>query len=181
MRYVTLSRLLAVLTFTLVFSLTACGSASQLHNSGTPTATSTVQASATVVSGTVTPGQVKLVLDTVRYGLNDAIAVTIVNGLSTSIYASAYHSDCTLVTLEWKTATGWVARGRCLSAVPHVVELSPGSATPQQLVPVASTFRPTSNGAWQAGMYRIIFAYNVSPDEGSTSGTEVESENFTIG
>lgn len=180
MRHVMLSRLLVVLILTMVFGLAGCGSASQLHSSVTPTAISTVQASATAPSGVVTPGQVKLVLDKSRYASNEAITVTILNGLSMSIYASAYYSDCTLVTLEWKTDTGWVTRGRCLSAVTHVVELMPGSVTEQQLVPVSSTFRPTHNAAWQAGTYRVIFAYKLSPDEGSTFGTAVESENFTI-
>jgi len=130
----------------------------------------------------ITPGQVRLVLDKSHYASNEIIIVTITNGLSTSIYAPATFTDCTLILLEWKTPTGWVPRGRCPSARPTgLVELKPGSATPQRLTPVAGVARPSAHATWQAGMYRAIFAYSLKPDEGGTQGTIVQSENFTAG
>jgi hypothetical protein len=185
MRRHTLTCILALLTLSLVFSIAACGGASQPPvgnpNPSTPAATNTPQASATIINVPITPGQVRLVLGKSHYAPNEAITVTITNGLSASIYASANFTDCTLVLLEWKTPTSWVPRGRCPAAqFVGTVELKPGSATPQQLTPVAGVVRPSSNATWQAGTYRVIFAYSLKPDEGGTQGTIVQSENFTV-
>ncbi len=170
----------------LAFSIAACGGPSQPPvgnpNPGTPAATSTPRASATITNVSITPGQVRLVLSKSHYVPRETITVTITNGLSTSIYAPANFTDCTLVLLEWKTPTGWVPRGRCPSAQPTgLVELKPGSATPQQLTPVAGVVRPSANTTWQAGTYRAIFAYSLKPDEGSTQSMIVQSENFIVG
>lgn len=183
MRQNLLPQLLIILA--LSSSITACGGASQPPvgnpNPNTPAATSTPQASATIIHMPITPGQVRLVLSKSHYAPHEAITVTITNGLSTSIYASANFTGCTLVLLEWKTPTGWVPRGRCPSAqFVGTVELKSGSATPQQLTPVAGVVKPSSNTTWQAGTYRVIFAYSLKPDEGSTQGTIVQSEDFTV-
>lgn len=182
----TLTCILALLALSLASSIAACGGASQPAvgnpNPGTPAAKNTPQASATFIDVPITPGQVRLVLSKSQYAPNEAITVTITNGLSTSIYASANFTECTFVLLEWKTPTGWVPRGRCPSAqFAGTVELKPGSATPQQLTPVAGVVRPSSNTTWQAGTYRVIFAYSLKPDEGSIQGMIVQSENFTVG
>ena len=185
MRRHMLTCLLALLALSLTFSITACGGASQppAGNShpNTPAATSPPQASVTSIGMPITPGLVNLVLSKSHYAPHETITVTITNGLSTSIYAVANFTDCTLVLLEWKTPTGWVPRGRCLAAqFVGTVELKPGSATPQQLTPVAGVVKPSSNTTWQAGTYRVIFAYSLKPDESSTQGTIVQSENFTV-
>jgi hypothetical protein len=182
----TLTCILALLALSLASSIAACGGASQPPvgnpNPNTPAATSTPQASATITNVPITPGQVRLVLSKSRYAPRETITVTITNGLSTSIYASANFTGCTLVLLEWKTPTGWVPRGRCPSArLTGLVELKPGSATPQQLTPVAGVARPSAHATWQAGTYRAIFAYSLKPDEGSVRGTIVQSEDFTVG
>ena len=184
MRQNLLPQLLIILA--LAIGIAACGGTSQPPvgnpNPKTPAATSTPQASATIINVPITPGQVRLVLSKSHYTPHEAIIITITNGLSTSIYASANFTNCTLVLLEWKTPTGWVPRGRCPAAqFVGTVELKPGSATPQQLTPVAGVVKPSSNTTWQAGTYRAIFAYSLKPDEGSTQGTIVQSENFTVG
>ncbi len=185
MRQHTLTCILALLALSLASSIAACGGASQLpvgnSNPSTPATTSTPQASVVIIDVPITPGQVRLVLSKSRYAPHEAITVTITNGLSTSIYASANFTDCTLVLLEWKTPTGWVPRGRCPSAqFVGTVELKPGSATPQQLTPVAGVVKPSSDTTWQAGTYRVIFAYSLKPDEGGTQSTIVQSENFIV-
>jgi hypothetical protein len=185
MRRHMLTDILALLALSLASSIAACGGASQPPignpNPGTPAATNTPRVSATIINVPITPGQVRLVLSKSQYAPNEAITVIITNGLSTSIYASANFTDCTLVLLEWKTPTGWVPRGRCPSAqFVGTVELKPGSATPQQLTPVAGVVKPSTNAIWQAGTYRVIFAYSLKPDEGGTQGTIVQSENFTV-
>ena len=181
-----LTCILALLALSLVSNLAACGGASQppvgKPNTNTPAATSTPQASVVIIDVPITPGQVRLVVSKSRYAPNEVITITITNGLSTSIYASANFTDCTLVLLEWKTPTGWLPRGRCPSAqFTGTIELKPGTATPQQLTPVAGVVRPSSNTTWQAGTYRAIFTYSLKPDESGIQGTIVQSENFSIG
>jgi hypothetical protein len=186
MRRHILTCILVLLPLSLTSAIAACGGTSQPPvgnpNPGTPAAAGTPQVSATVIHAPITPGQVGLVPSKSHYAPREAITVTITNGLSTSIYASANFTGCTLVLLEWKTPTGWVPRGRCPSArLTGLVELKPGTATPQQLNPVAGVIKPSSNTTWQAGTYRAIFAYSLKPDEGGVQGTIVQSENFTIG
>lgn len=186
MRRHTLTCILALLALSLAFNIAACGGASQppagYSNLSTPAATSTPQASATIIGVPITPGQVNLVMSKSHYAPHETITLTITNGLSTSIYATANFTDCTLVLLEWKTPTGWVPRGRCPAAqFVGTVELKPGSATPQQLTPVAGVVKPSSNTTWQAGTYRVIFAYSLKPGEDGTQGAIVQSENFTVG
>ena len=179
MRYVTLSRLLAAFIMVVLCSLMACGSNGKNPLSGTPTTTSTPQPN---IGASATPGQVKLVLDKSHYALNDAITVTIANGLSSTIFASAYYTNCTLVMLELKMGTTWVPQGICRHGmIPSLIPLKPGSVTPQQLTSETGTFRPATSATWQAGIYRVVFAYGLTPDPGSTHSVLVQSEEFTIG
>jgi hypothetical protein len=174
MRSITTPRLLAALVLAPGFGLTACGNASQSHtNNGASTATNT--------PGTVTPGQVKLMLAKSQYAANEGITVTIINGLSSSIYASSYYTNCTLLALEWKTSKGWVSQGRCLDQSTHVIELKPGSVTSLQLTPISGPYKPGANTTWQPGTYRVTFYYNTAPDQDTTQGTNVQSPDFTIG
>jgi hypothetical protein len=180
MRSITIPRLLAALMLGLAFGLTACGNASQSNtNNGASSTTNTPQPHA---PGTVTPGQVKLVLAKSQYTSNEGITVSIMNGLSSSIYASSYYTNCTLLALEWKTSKGWVSQGRCLSAqATHVIELKPGSVTSLQLTPISGPYKPGANTTWQPGTYRVTFYYNTAPDQDTTQGTNVQSPDFTIG
>lgn len=176
MRSISIPRLLAALALALAFGLTACGNASQSNtNNGTSSTTNTPQA-------THAPGQVKLVLAKSQYTSNEGITVTIMNGLSSSIYASSYYTNCTLLALEWKTSKGWVSQGRCLSAQStHVVVLKPGSVTSLQLTPISGPFKPTANSIWQPGTYRVTFYYTTAPDQDTAQGANVQSPDFTIG
>lgn len=180
MRSITIPRLLAALMLALGFGLTACGYASQSNtNNGASSTTNTPQA--THATGSVTPGQVKLVLAKSQYTSNEGITVTIMNGLSNSIYASSYYTNCTLLALEWKTSKGWVSQGRCTEQSTHVVALKPGSVTSLHLTPISGPFKPTANTTWQPGTYRVTFYYTTTPDQDATQGTHVQSPDFTIG
>ncbi len=181
MRSISIPRLFAAFMLALAFALTACGNASQSNtNNGASSATNISQA--THAPGQVTPGQVKLVLAKSQYTSNEGITVSIMNGLSSSIYASSYYTNCTLLALEWKTSKGWVSQGRCLSAQStHVVVLKPGSVTSLQLTPASGSFKPTSNATWQPGTYRVTFYYTTAPDQDSAQGANVQSPDFVIG
>ena len=176
MRYRIISRLLAALMLSLAFGIIACGNASQSPtNSGASSVTNVPG------PGTVSPGQVKLMLAKSQYAANEGITVTIMNGLSSSIYASSYYTNCTLLALEWKTSKGWVSQGRCLSQSTHVIELKPGSVTSLQLAPISGPFKPNANMTWQPGTYRVTLYYHTTPDQDTTQGTNVQSPDFTIG
>ena len=174
MRYISIPRLLAAIMLALGFGLAACGNASQSHmNNGSSSATNT--------PGTGIPGQVKLVLAKSQYAAKEGITVTIINGLSSSVYASSYYTNCTPLALEWKTSKGWVSQGRCLEQSTHVVELKPGSVTSLQLTPISGSYKPNANFTWQPGTYRVTLYYNTTPDQDTTQGTHVQSPDFTIG
>jgi hypothetical protein len=183
MRYITIPRLLAALILALALGLTACGKNSQPNtNNGASSATNTPQSHATSAPGTGAPGQVKLVLSKSQYASNEGITVTIMNGLSSSIYASSYYTNCTLLALEWKTSKGWVSQGRCLSAQStHVIELKPGSVTSLQLTPISGPFNHTANFSWQPGTCRVTLYYSMAPDQDTTQGANAQSPDFTIG
>ena len=174
MRSIIMPRLLVALVLALCFGLAACGNASQSH-------TNNDAASATNTTGAVTTGGVKVMLAKSQYAANEGITVTILNGLSHSIYASSYYTNCTLLALEWKTSKGWVSQGRCLEQSMHVIELKPGSVTAQQLTPISGPYKPNANTTWQAGTYRVTLYYNTTPDQDTTQGTNAQSPEFTIG
>jgi hypothetical protein len=179
MRSITIPRLLAALMLALGFGLSACGYASQSNtNNGASSTSNTPQSHA---PGTVTPGQVKLVLAKSQYTSNEGITVTIMNGLSSSIYASSYYTNCSMLALEWKTSKGWVSQGRCTDQSTHVIALKPGSITSLQLTPISGPFKPTANTTWQPGTYRVTFYYNTAPDQDTTQGVHVQSPDFIIG
>jgi hypothetical protein len=179
MRSITIPRLLAALMLALGFGLSACGYASQSNtNNGASSTSNTPQSHA---PGTVTPGQVKLVLAKSQYTSNEGITVTIMNGLSSSIYASSYYTNCSMLALEWKTSKGWVSQGRCTDQSTHVIALQPGSITSLQLTPISGPFKPTANTTWQPGTYRVTFYYNTAPDQDTTQGVHVQSPDFIIG
>lgn len=174
MRSITIPRLLAALMLALGFGLAACGYASQSNtNNGASSATNT--------PGAVTPGQVKLILAKSQYASNEGITVTIINGLSSSIYASSYYTNCTPLALEWKTSKGWVSQGRCPEQSTHVIALKPGSVTSLQLTPISGSYKPNANTTWQPGTYRVTLYYNTIPDQDTTQGVHVQSPDFTIG
>lgn len=182
MRSISIPRLLAALILALGFGLAACGNASQSNtNNGASSTPNTPQSQATHAPGTVTPGQVKLVLAKSQYTSNEGITVTIMNGLSSSIYASSYYTNCTMLALEWKTSKGWVSQGRCTDQSTHVIELKPGSVTSLQLTPISGPFKPTANTTWQPGTYRVTFYYNTAPEQDTTQGVNVQTPDFTVG
>src|SRR5262249_49656579 len=78
----------------------------------TPTVTtSAAPAQQTAIAAATRAGApsdlVTLALDRPSYGSGDAIAVTIRNGLATTIYASDHQTDCTEVTLERSVGDTW--------------------------------------------------------------------------
>jgi hypothetical protein len=150
--------------------LAGCGAAGA-DDGGTPTP-------GTPTPGTPTPGPVTVTADKQQYGPKDTIAVTITNGLSSSIVAPDHQSNCTTVTLEWWSGANWQPQNPCKLMTPtRLIPISAGATMAQHLQPQGGT-----PPGWPTGTYRVAFTYYVGT-LGSHSGspTTIYSATFTVG
>ena len=150
--------LLAVLAFA---GLAACGkstnnagggqSANQPNGTASPTFTPAPQVP--------TAGQVGIALSKMQYSANEAMVITILNGLTMPITASDHHSACTLVDVQMLTNNNtWQTVGKCLQGrATRLIPLAAGATSMQSISPGASNL--AVNAAWTAGTYRIAFTY----------------------
>jgi hypothetical protein len=115
---------------------------------------------------------VRLTLDKSAYAPGDAVMVTIENGLSVQIEVTDHQSYCTYVVLEQQQAGSWQPIGACrLMTATRLVELDPGSVTPQKLT------IPTGSNA--AGTYRVLLRFGATG--GNAQGGVAYSPTFTVG
>jgi hypothetical protein len=153
--------------------LVACGfhqgdSSSTGSNAVASTATSSIATQAIRPSERVT-----VILDKTSYTPDEAITVTIRNGLKTSIIAANHQSGCTLVTLQWQDAQGnWQNQNKCrLGVMTRLITLPSQSSQVQSLSPTSGTF--ARSGQWAKGHYRIIFGFTLG------NAADVESISIT--
>lgn len=167
--------LLAVLAFA---SLAACGKSSDNAANGQPANPTNGTAIPTFTSApqVPTPGKVGLALSKVRYTADEAMVITILNGLTTPITASDHHSGCTLVDVQLLTSNNtWQTVGKCLQGKPtRLISLAAGATSAQTISPGASNL--ALNAAWQTGTYRIAFTYFL----GDAKGVPTSSQTNTI-
>jgi hypothetical protein len=159
------------------FTLAACAATSHPSGARTPT---TAASATTTTAATATSGPVSVTPDKPHYAQDDTIVVTIRNGLALTILARDERSDCSVVDLErWNNGT-WEIQAPCVNMQPrpHVVEIAPGAVLTEQLAPQQSDL---ADNQWQAGTYRIAFAYVTSPSQPFGQSTIVYSASFTIG
>ncbi|HEY2571515.1 MAG TPA: hypothetical protein VGI27_08575, partial [Solirubrobacteraceae bacterium] len=76
----------------------------QASDTAAASATKSATASATV---TLQAGTVAVVTDKSHYALSDTINATILNGLDHAIDAADHQTDCTVVSVQVQTSTGW--------------------------------------------------------------------------
>jgi hypothetical protein len=141
------------------------------------------------VSPTSTPGtsinQLQILLDRSQYGVQDTIQVRIINHLQTGIYVTARYTNCSIVQLQKQaSAVTWNAVGRCV-AIQSIrpIYIQSGAMRTVILRPTAQTTRPSSrsNTNWQAGIYRAVLFYHLTPDQDTIGGgDQVVSPSFTI-
>jgi hypothetical protein len=144
-----------------------------------PTATETAKS---MQNPSSTPS-VKVTTDSPQYATNESITVLITNGLSASIYASAYYTQCTPVQLQIRSATTWNMIGRCPESTQSALVIQSGSAKSLVLRPSIGSMRSRvhSGTKWATGTYRISFNYTLQPDpDSSRGGIQRTSEEFTI-
>jgi hypothetical protein len=151
----------------LLFLLAACGQASQGSSHSTPTSPPTQ-------SG----GPVSISTDHSQYAADQAINVTVHNGLSAPLYALDTRSGCSILQLEMQVAGKWQtsSRFRCLlGRRAALVTIDAGKT-------YAATINPTGGGSFPAGTYRFVLNYTQSPTQADlfAKPIKVASESFTL-
>jgi hypothetical protein len=143
----------------LLLLLTACGSASNA-DSGTNTS-----------SGTQTNGPVSIATDHSVYGPSEPIQVTVLDKLSTPIYALDTKAGCSILDLEVQVNGTWQATSaaRCpLGRPAMVVRIDAGKA-------YTTTIQAGSPSVFPAGTYRLLLNYSIT-----ASGTSILSNPTTV-
>ena len=165
-----------LLTVLAVAGLAACGKSTDNAGSGQPAnqPNGTTSPTFTTAPQVPTPGQVGLGLGKIHYAVNEAMVVTILNGLTTPITASDHHSDCSLVDVQILTNNTWQTVGKCLQGRPtRLIPLAPGAASMQSISPGASNL--AVNAAWPTGTYRIAFTYYIGSAESVPTATQTQT------
>ena len=201
------TQVLFVLTCLFAMQLiTACGSTSQTSSTSMPSTPSPVVRATPGTTGTATiprstpspivratPGttgtttvqeKITLTVSQTTYNTNDAIIVTIANGLSQSIFVTPYYTSCTPVKLETEVQGNWTTVGKCVRGqVTHVVTIQAGTTSQLHLSPVANSSRPNVTSRWQTGTYRASLIYTTGspdPDTYNPQGTVILSTPFSV-
>jgi hypothetical protein len=128
----------------------------------------------------ITPGQITVTTDLMRYSTCQNIQVVIANGLLSTIYAADHQTSCSIVTLQEQVGNTWQATGRCLLATAtRLYAIDHGTAVAQTLHPGSGSLRSQANG-WPAGTYRIAFTSFVGGPQSLHAQPPVYSQTFTI-
>jgi len=146
--------------------LTACGNASSTDSSNTSTNTS---------PGTQTSGPVSIATNHTVYGPTDPIQVTVLNKLSTPIYALDTQASCSILGLEVQVNAAWQASSvaRCpLGRPAMVVKLDIGKA---YTITIQAGSPVMQNAAFPSGTYRLLLNYSTTG-----SGTSILSNPTTV-
>lgn len=145
-----------------VLLLTACGT--QQGNTSTSGGDITPSATSTPLTkqGTRVSGKVTVRVGKVQYTPDEAITITINNGLATGIAAANHQSGCTIVTLQWQDAqSNWQNQNRCRQGVmTRMITLPSHSSQVQTISPTSGTF--AINAQWAKGNYRIAFNFTLN-------------------
>jgi hypothetical protein len=122
---------------------------------------------------------VRITLAKDHFTSDEPLAATIQNGLTTAIWSTDHHSDCSLLTLEYFTGEAWHAVNQCAQPRPmKVVALPAGASAPQS---IGYSQNMDMGAGWAAGTYRLSLSYALNQNQVGLSGTlMVYSDSFTI-
>ncbi len=161
----------ALWSSSLLLLLTACGNASGADSSNTNTS-----------SGTQTSGPVSIATNHSVYGPTDPIQVTVLNKLSTPIYALDTQASCSILGLEVQVNAAWQASSvaRCpLGRPAMVVKLAVGKA---DTITIQAGSPLMKKATFPSGTYRLLLNYSTT-DSGSSilsNSTSVYSMPFAV-
>lgn len=158
--------------------VTTAGSNATQAPAGTQASASATASAIASATATLQAGTVAVVLDKPHYTASDTINATILNGLDHTIWAADHQTDCTILSVEQQTNSGWDRVGRCMLA--SVTRFVPISASSRMAVTIAMGQAGNGGVAWSAGTFRVVLTYLNSDTDADGAGTTVLSETFTI-
>lgn len=134
-------------------------------------------------SPTQTNGPVTIATDHSAYNSADTIKVTVVNHLTTAIYAYDTQTGCSILRLEVQQGEQWAFSDalRCLLGRAALrIEIKPGATYTANIGGRAT--RPGPNVTLTNGTYRLVLRYFTGSDTppGAPVFTEVDSAPLTI-
>src|SRR5947209_798374 len=139
----------ALWSSSLLLLLAACGEATGAH-------------SANASPTTQTSGPVSIATDHSVYRPTDHMQVTVLNKLSTPIYALDTRASCSILSLEVQVNGTWQASpvARCpLGRPAMIVKIDAGKA---YTTTIQAGFAGMRNTAFPAGIYRLVLNYSTT-------------------
>lgn len=124
--------------------------------------------------GRMVAGKVTLGVSRAQLVPGQTAQVTIYNGLTTPIFVSNLHSNCTPLTLERAERDGsWRRMAGCWhDPIGTMMQIAPGTATVQRL---------TLGADWPDGTYRVTLAYGVEITGDDSESVVVHTAEFRVG
>lgn len=162
---------LALWSSSLILLLAACGDASGAYSSDTNTSPSTR-----------TSGPVSISTDHSVYKATDLIQVTVLNALSTPVYALDTRASCSILDLEMQNNGTWQASSvaRCpLGRPAMLVKLVSGKAYTATIEASSTVMK---DAVFPTGMYRLVLNYSTTGSLASlmSNPTTVYSDLFSV-
>lgn len=162
-----------------VLLLAACGIPANTSGANDAlSAASTASPGRTPVTANPPANAVSLSSDHASYTPSSTIIVTLSNTLATSVRTFDHQTNCTIVTLQHQTTTGWTNVGGCAMMIAtRIVEISAGETRKITLSPGAGQIHATP---WPTGTYRAVLHYAL-PGQDLSAGAVATTPTFTIG
>ena len=162
----------ALWSCSLLLLLVACG-----NTSGSDT-----QASDNTNSGTQSSGPASIATDHSIYKPSDRIQATVLNTLSTPIYALDTQASCSILSLEMRVNGTWQASSvaRCSLGRPAMVVKLDAGKTETAMIQASSPVM--KDAVFPAGTYRLVLNYSTSGSATNTLAnlTTIYSETFSV-
>jgi hypothetical protein len=160
------------------FLLTACGIPANTSGANDAlSAASTASPGRKPVTANPPANAVSLSSDHASYTPASTIVVTLSNTLATSVRTFDHQTNCTIVTLQRQTTSGWTNVGGCAMMIAtRIVEITTGETRKIALSPGAGQIHATP---WPAGTYRVVLHYAL-PGQDLSAGTLATTPTFTI-
>lgn len=115
---------------------------------------------ATKTAGPV-QGNVAVASTAAEYAVGQPIVATVANGTTRPIYTEDSKTDCSIVTLERRTESGWEVIAGCrFGRPPLIVEIKPGQRVTVKIDPKSVHLSSGGHLGFGAGTYRFRFAYS---------------------
>lgn len=162
-----------------VLMLATCGvPASTAGSNDALSAASTASSGRTPVTANPPANAVSLSSDHASYTPLSTVTVTLSNTLTTSVRTFDHQTNCTIVTLQRQTTSGWSNLGGCATMIAtRIVEIAAGETRKIALSPGAGQMHATP---WPTGTYRVIVHYAL-PGQDMSAGNTATTPTFTIG